>query len=68
MNFLSQHLSEILSFLGGVFAGGIGGISITKHLKKIDNSKQIDNSKTLIQKGIKAGGDVAGGNINKTNN
>lgn len=62
MDFLSQHLSEILSFLGGIFAGGLGGISITKHFNKTDNSK-----KTIL-KNIHAAGDVAGGNIDKTNN
>ncbi|WP_368559672.1 hypothetical protein [Acinetobacter indicus] len=59
MNFLNQHFSEILSFLGGLIAGGIGGISFTKYFNKVDNSKKV------TQKNIKARGDVAGGNINK---
>lgn len=67
MDFFSQNLSEILSFLGGLFAGGIGGVSITKYFNKVDNSQKTDNSKKVIQKGIKAGGDVAGGNIDKSN-
>ncbi|MCH7337108.1 hypothetical protein [Acinetobacter sp. NIPH 2699] len=61
MDFLNQHLSEIFSFLGGILAGGIGGVSITKYINKADHSKK------TIQKGINAGGDVAGGNINKSN-
>lgn len=60
MDFLNQNLSEILSFLGGVLAGGIGGVSITKYMSKTDNSKK------SIQKRINAGGDVAGGNIDKS--
>ncbi|MDC4829650.1 hypothetical protein OHW19_16755 [Acinetobacter baumannii] len=59
MDFINQHLSEILSFLGGIIAGGIGGISITKYTSKNNNSKKV------IQKGIQAGGDVAAGNINQ---
>jgi hypothetical protein len=59
MDFINQHLTEILSFLGGIVAGGIGGISITKY-----NSKN-NNTRKVIQKGITAGGDVAGGNINQ---
>ncbi|ELA8881911.1 hypothetical protein QMJ93_16825 [Acinetobacter baumannii] len=59
MDFLNQHFSEILSFFGGVLAGGIGGVSFTKYFNKVDNSKKVN------QKKIKAGGDVAGGDINK---
>lgn len=65
MDFINQNLSEILTFIGGLLAGGIGGVTITKHFNKVDNSQKTDNSTQTIQKGIKAGGDVAGGNINK---
>lgn len=59
MNFLNQHLTEILAFISGIFAGGIGGITLTRsYYKKINTHK-------VIQKGINAGGDVAGGNIRK---
>lgn len=57
MNFIQQHLTEILSLIGVVLAGGIG---ITIYQNRTNNSKKI------IQKNINAGGDVAAGNIDKS--
>ncbi|USE84319.1 hypothetical protein [Acinetobacter tibetensis] len=57
MDFIQQHLTEILSILGVILASGIG---ITIYQSRNNNSKKV------VQKGIQAGGDVAGGDIDKS--
>lgn len=54
MNFLSQHFTEILSFLAGLFAGGFG-VHLTSN-RQSGSSKRQDFSKAS------AGGDIVGGN------
>ena len=56
VNFISNHFDAIISAIVGFVSGGI-----TMHIFNKNNS---DNTKT-IQKNIKAGGDVAGRDINK---
>lgn len=56
VNFISNHLEAIISAIAGFVSGGI-----TVHIYHKNNS---DNTKT-IQKNIKAGGDIAGRDINK---
>ena len=56
VNFISNHFDAIISAIVGFVSGGI-----TMHIFHKNNS---DNTKT-IQKNIKAGGDIAGRDINK---
>ena len=56
VNFISNHFDAIISAIVGFVSGGI-----TMHINHKNNS---DNTKT-IQKNIKAGGDIAGRDINK---
>jgi hypothetical protein len=53
--------AEILSIIGGVIAGAIGGSLITVRLQKKKISA--DNGSTVVdQSNAQAGGDIVGGN------
>jgi len=54
MDWLSQHFSEILSFLGGLLAGGIG--------VHFASNRQSGSSKRQDFRKASAGGDIVGGN------
>lgn len=54
MDFLSQHLSEILSFVGGLVTGGIG--------VRFTSNRQSGSSKRQDFRSASAGGDIVGGN------
>ena len=56
IDFFTNHFETILSFIGGCITGGIG-----VHFFEKKNC----NNTNISQKNINAGGDVAGGNINK---
>lgn len=55
-DFLNQHLSEILSFIGGLAAGSFLTITIKRSHTAKDNSSVVDQS------GATAGRDIVGGN------
>jgi hypothetical protein len=54
MGFLSQHFSELLSFLAGLFAGGL-----SVHFA---SNRQSGSSKRQDFRRASAGGDIVGGN------
>jgi hypothetical protein len=54
MGFLSQHFGEIISFFGGLFAGGIG--------VHFASNRQSGSSKRQDFRRASAGGDIIGGN------
>ncbi len=56
--FLSEHLSEILSFLGGLATGGVTGSLLTLQIKR---EKRVGGRGSMIdQSGALAGGDIVG--------
>lgn len=57
MSFLSDHLSEILSFLGGLFTGGLA--------VHFGSNRQSGSSKRQDFRNASAGGDIVGGNQTK---
>jgi len=57
LDLISQHLSEILSFLGGLLAGGFG--------VHFASNRQSGNSKRQDFRNASAGGDIVGGNKTK---
>jgi hypothetical protein len=52
---VSQHLSEILSFVGGLLSGSFLTFSFTRHNRAQGSGSAIDQSRS------KAGGDIVGG-------
>lgn len=54
MDLLTQNFSEILSFLGGLFAGGFG--------MHFASNRQSGSSKRQDFRNASAGGDIVGGN------
>jgi hypothetical protein len=56
--FLSGHSSEILTFIGGLFTGGVGGSLLTLHIKR---EKRVSGRGSMAdQGGASAGGDIVG--------
>jgi hypothetical protein len=56
--FLSQHFSEILSFIGGLVTGGAGGSLLTLRIKR---ENRVSGHGTMTnQSGASAGGDIVG--------
>ena len=51
---LTNHLSEILSFVGGAISGSFLTLSVTRHYKVKGAGTIVDQSST------KAGGDIVG--------
>jgi hypothetical protein len=56
LDVISQHLSEILSFLAGALGGSLLTLSITKQNRIRGSGSIVDQSSS------KAGGDIVGGN------
>ena len=56
--FLSEHFSEILTFLGGLATGGASGSLLTLHIKR---EKRVSGRGSMVdQSGAAAGGDIVG--------
>ena len=55
-----EYWAEILSFIGGVISGAIGGSLLTVNLQKRNTAKK--GSTVIDQSDARAGGDVVGGN------
>lgn len=56
--FLSEHFTEILSFVGGLFTGGVGGSLVTLQIKR---EKRVSGRGSMVdQGGASAGGDIVG--------
>jgi hypothetical protein len=56
--FLSEHFSEIVSFIGGLATGGVGGSLLTLHIKR---ETRVTGGGTMTdQSGASAGGDIVG--------
>ena len=53
---ISQHLSEILSFLSGCLAGSFITLKVTRQNKASGRGSIVDQSSS------RAGGDIVGGN------
>lgn len=58
---ISQHFSEILSFVGGLLGGSLLTLTITKNTVR-NGGSVVDQSKA------RAGGDIVGGNKTTNNN
>jgi hypothetical protein len=56
---LTQYSSEIWSFLGGLFGGGIGGSFLT--LRYTRQNRVSGSGSVVDQSRSKAGGDIIGG-------
>lgn len=54
LNLLNQHLSEILSFVGGLITGGLA--------VHIGSNRQSGSSRRQDFRSAQAGGDIVGGN------
>jgi hypothetical protein len=59
MDFLSNHLSEILSFLGGLVSGGTAGSLITFRVTR--QLRLSGSGRITYQSHARAGGDIVGG-------
>jgi hypothetical protein len=56
--FISQHASEILSFLGGLVGGGAGGSLLTLRFSR--QNKAWGGGSIVDQTNASAGGDIVG--------
>jgi hypothetical protein len=58
-DFLSQHASEIWSFIAGIVGGGAGGSLLTLRLTR--QNKVLGSGSIVDQGRARAGGDIVGG-------
>jgi hypothetical protein len=56
--FISQHVSEILSFLGGLVGGGVSGSLLTLRFGR--QNKAAGGGSIVDQTNASAGGDIVG--------
>jgi hypothetical protein len=58
LQFLADHLSDIVSFVTGLVGGGVAGSLITLHITR---DKRVSGSGSLVdQSGASAGRDIVG--------